>query len=262
MAMLLVIPTMSLAQSSFTGVVVDKEGYPLIGAGVMLKGTTIGVITDLDGNFTIDVKDGEIVVISSIGFREKEITYTGQQNLRIVLEDEMTALDEVVVVGYGTMKKKEMTSAISHVSSKDLNQVTSLDSKMLLQGKVSGVNVDNSQSADPNHQGNIQIRGVSSRQAGTGPLYVIDGIPGGDMTNINPADIESIDVLKDGAASAIYGTRGGNGVVLVNLKKGARDGDMHTQYSGSFTVNLPKRELSLLTPAQYRAILSLSFLTS
>ena len=219
----------------------------------MLKGTTIGVITDLDGNFTIDVKDGEIVVISSIGFREKEITYTGQQNLRIVLEDEMTALDEVVVVGYGTMKKKEMTSAISHVSSKDLNQVTSLDSKMLLQGKVSGVNVDNSQSADPNHQGNIQIRGVSSRQAGTGPLYVIDGIPGGDMTNINPADIESIDVLKDGAASAIYGTRGGNGVVLVNLKKGARDGDMHTQYSGSFTVNLPKRELSLLTPAQYRA---------
>ncbi|MCR5003572.1 MAG: SusC/RagA family TonB-linked outer membrane protein [Bacteroidales bacterium] len=249
----LLVPFGAYAQSLFTGVVVDKDNEPVIGAAVYEKGTQNGVVTDFDGKFSLKVEDGRICLVSSIGFKDKEIIFKGQKDLRILLEQEATALDEVVVVGYGSIKKKEMTSAISHVSAKDLNQVTSLDTKMLLQGKVSGVSVDNSQSADPNHQANIQIRGVSSRQAGTGPLYVIDGIPGGDMTNINPSDIESIDILKDGAASAIYGTRGGNGVVLVNLKKGARDGVTHTQYSGSFTINLPKRELDILTADQYRA---------
>ena len=241
------------AQDVFTGTVVDPEGEPVIGASVFIQGTQNGSITDIDGKFSLSLRRGSSVIVSYIGFEDKLIEFIGQKDLRIILEPALTVLDEVVVVGYGSMKKKEMTSAISHVASKDLNHVTSLDSRMLLQGKVSGVNVDNSQMADPNHQGDIQIRGVSSRQAGTGPLYVIDGIPGGDMTNINPADIESIDVLKDGAASAIYGTRGGNGVVLVNLKKGSRDGSVHTQYSASFTLNQPKRELQLLTAAQYRA---------
>ena len=249
----LLLPFIAAAQDPFTGVVVDEDGEPVIGASVFIQGTQSGAITDLDGKFSLALDKGQDVVISFIGFQDKVIHYQGQKDLRIVLEAAINTIDEVVVVGYGTMKKKEMTSAISHVSAKDLNQVTSLDSRMLLQGKVSGLSVDNSQSADPNHQANIQIRGVASRQAGTGPLYVIDGIPGGDMTNINPADIESIDVLKDGAASAIYGTRGGNGVILVNLKKGSRDGTIHTQYSGSFTINQAKRELQLLTPDQYRA---------
>ena len=253
LALWLMIPAAALAQSVFSGTVTDREGEPVIGAFVYEKGTQNGAMTDLDGAFSLTVAKGKTVVISYIGFEDRELVFEGQQGLVIVLEAATTALDEVVVVGYGSMKKKEMTSAISHVSSKDFNQVTSLDSRMLLQGKVSGVNVDNTQLADPNNQASIQIRGVSSRQAGTGPLYVIDGIPGGDMTNINPADIESIDILKDGAASAIYGTRGGNGVVLVNLKKGARDGSVHTQYSGSYTVNVPKRELQMLTPDQYRA---------
>lgn len=237
----------------FTGTVVDQGGEPVIGASVFIQGTQSGAITDLDGKFALRIERGKNVVISYIGFEDKVINFQGQKDLRVVLASSTTALDEVVVVGYGSMKKKEMTSAISHVSSKDLNQVSSLDSRMLLQGKVSGVSVDNSQMADPNQQGSIQIRGVASRQAGTGPLYVIDGVPGGDMTNINPADIESIDVLKDGAASAIYGTRGGNGVILVNLKKGSRDGSVHTQYSGSFTLNQPKRELQMLSARQYRA---------
>lgn len=246
------IPAYAQAET-FTGTVVDNNGEPIIGASVFIQNTQTGAITDLDGNFSLKVEIGNNVVVSYIGFEDKVIPFLGQEDLRVVLNQATTALDEVVVVGYGSMKKREMTSAIAHVSAKDLNQVTSLDSRMLLQGKVSGVNVDNTQMADPNKQASIQIRGVSSRQAGTGPLYVIDGIPGGDMTNINPADIESIDVLKDGAASAIYGTRGGNGVILVNLKKGSRDGSIHTQYSGSFTANLPKRELTLLTPNQYRA---------
>ena len=252
-ALLLPLVAMHAQVANFTGTVVDSGGEPVIGAAVYIDGTQSGTVTDFDGKFSIQAKDGDTIVVSSIGFADQKIVFRGQKDLKIVLEESAAFLDEVIVVGYGTLTKKEMTSAISHVSSGDLNKVVSLDSRMLLQGKVSGLSVDNSQSADPNHQADIQIRGVASRQAGTGPLYVIDGIPGGDMTNINPADIESIDVLKDGAASAIYGTRGGNGVIIVNLKKGSRDGNVHTQYSAQFSMNLPKRELTMLTPQQYRA---------
>ena len=197
---------------------------------------------------------GSSISVSCIGFETQDLfSGNGAGDLRIVLHEEMTALDEVVVVGYGTMKRKEMTSAISHVNATDLNQVSSIDTRMLLQGKVSGVTVTNTALADPNSQGSIQVRGISSRSAGLGPLIVVDGIPGADMTNINPADIESIDVLKDGAASAIYGTRGSNGVILVNLKKGTKDGTVHTSFSSSFTFNVAKRELDIMSAAQYRA---------
>lgn len=252
-ALLAFLPLLAGAQEQLTGTVVGEDGEGVIGAVVYVEGAQSSAVTDLDGHFSLSVARGQKVVVSCLGFEEQSFLYQGQKDLRIVLQAETTTLDEVVVVGYGTMKKKEMTSAISHVGANDLNKITSLDSKMLLQGKVSGVNVDNSAIGDPNSQADIQIRGVSSRQAGTGPLYVIDGIPGGDMTNINPADIASIDVLKDGAASAIYGTRGGNGVILVNLKKGTRDGNVHTEYNTSLTLNMPKRELQLLTPDQYRA---------
>ena len=252
-ALLCLMPLMAWAQEAFTGTVVGEDGEGVIGALVFVEGTQSSSVTDLDGHFSLKVSRGQKVTVSCLGFEEQSFIYQGQKEMKIVLLTETTTLDEVVVVGYGTMKKKEMTSAISHVNAADLNHITSLDSKMLLQGKVSGVNVDNSAVGDPNSQADIQIRGVSSRQAGTSPLYVIDGIPGGDMTNINPADIASIDVLKDGAASAIYGTRGGNGVILVNLKKGSRDGSVHTEYNTTFTMNLPKRELQLLTADQYRA---------
>ena len=240
-------------QQTVKGVVIDENGEPIIGAAVFVVETNKGEITDIDGNFTINVAKGQTLRFTYIGFAGQDVPFRGQTTLRIVMQQEATALDEVVVVGYGTMTRKEMTSAISHVGAEDLSTVTSLDSRMLLQGKVSGVSVTNTAVADPNSQGSIQIRGVSSRSAGTGPLYVIDGIPGGDMTNINPADIESIDVLKDGAASAIYGTRGSNGVILVNLKKGTKDGNIHTSYSASFTMNVAKRELDMLTADQFRA---------
>ena len=209
------------AQGGFAvkGVIVDKTGFPLPGANVMEKGTSNGTITDLDGNFSLNVsKKGVTLTVSFMGYTPKDVVVK-DKTMNITLEENAKLLDEVVVVGYGTMKRKEMTSAISHVGAKDLNQISSLDASMLLQGKVSSVSVSNTALADPNSTGSIQIRGISSRNAGLGPLIVVDGVPGGDMTNINPADIESIDVLKDGAASAIYGTRGSNGVILVNLKK-------------------------------------------
>lgn len=234
------------------GVVVDTNGEPVIQAGILIEGTSVGVVTDLNGKFEIDAAKGSTLEISSVGFKTQKV-YVSGGNIRVVLETETTALDEVVVVGYGSMKRKEMTSAISHVNSKDFSSVSSIDAAMLIQGKVSGVSVSNTAIADPNNYGSIQIRGISSRSAGNGPFIVVDGVPGGDLTNINPADIESIDVLKDGAASAIYGTRGSNGVILVNLKKGSKDGSVHTTYSGTVTVNAPKRELDMLSAEQFRA---------
>ena len=240
------------------GVVVDEKGEPVIGATVAVVGSKQGVVTDIDGKFVLDVPRGATLKVSFVGYESQNIVIKNQLSLRIVLREESTALNEVVVVGYGTMKKKEMTSAISHIGAADLNQISSLDASMLLQGKVSSVSVSNTALADPNSQGSIQIRGVSSRNAGLGPLIVIDGVPGGDMTNVNPSDIESIDVLKDGAASAIYGTRGSNGVILVNLKKGTRDGNVHTQYSASVTFNKAKKELDIMNAEQYRAYRTVS----
>ena len=207
-------------ESKVSGTVTDEKGEPVIGASVVVVESKQGTITDIDGKFLVNVPKNGHLKVSYIGYETQEVAVKNGQLLKIVLKEESTALNEVVVVGYGTMKRKEMTSAISHIGAKDLNQISSLDASMLLQGKVSSVSVSNTALADPNNQGSIQIRGVSSRNAGLGPLIVVDGVPGGDMTNINPADIESIDVLKDGAATALWGGRGANGVVLITTKRG------------------------------------------
>lgn len=235
------------------GIIVDEKGEVIIGATIQVIDSHERTVTNMDGEFTIAVPQNSYLTVSYIGYETQKIAIGKQKLLRIVLKEENTLLNEVVVVGYGTMKRKEMTSAISHVSAKDLNQISSLDASMLLQGKVSSVSVSNTALANPNSTGSIQIRGISSRNASLSPLIVIDGIPGGDLTNINPADIESIDVLKDGAASAIYGTRGSNGVILVNLKKGGKDGQIHTTYSTSVTFNKVKNELDIMNAEQYRA---------
>lgn len=243
----------AFAQSALTGRILDSKGEPVVGAVVQVEGSSVYCVADFDGNYSIKASVGQTLVYSSLGFVSQSVVFRNQKTLDVTLETEVNALDEVVVVGYGSIKKKEMTSAVAHVSSKDLAKVSTLDTKMLLQGKVPGVSVTNASLGDPNSQGNVQIRGVASRSAGNAPLYVIDGVPGADMTNINPSDIESIDVLKDGAASAIYGTRGGNGVIIVNLRKGSKDGNVHTSYSASATLNVPKRELVMLNGDQYRA---------
>ena len=245
-------------ESKVSGTVTDEKGEPVIGASVVVVESKQGTITDIDGKFLVNVPKNGHLKVSYIGYETQEVAVKNRQLLKIILKEESTALNEVVVVGYGTMKRKEMTSAISHIGAKDLNQISSLDASMLLQGKVSSVSVSNTALADPNNQGSIQIRGVSSRNAGLGPLIVVDGVPGGDMTNINPADIESIDVLKDGAASAIYGTRGSNGVILINLKKGTKDGQVHTTYSTSVTFNKAKKELDIMNAEEYRAYRTVS----
>jgi TonB-dependent SusC/RagA subfamily outer membrane receptor len=240
---------------SVQGVVSDAaNGEPIPGVVVMVQGTNNGVSTDLDGHYVLPLKGQKnpVIVFRSIGYSTQEIAVNGRTTIDVSLSPDMEFLDEVVVIGYGTLDKKELTSAISHVSSKEFLATSGSDPSMMIQGKVAGVTVENTGAADPNNNASIQVRGISSRNAGLGPLIVIDGIPGGNLTNINPNDIESIDILKDGAASAIYGTRGSNGVVLINTKKGAKDGAFHTSYEVVTGANVMVKDLDMLSAQEFR----------
>ena len=250
------IPLIGVAQNAFSveGVVKDANGEPIIGASVVENGTQNGTVTDIEGAYKLKVKNGNVALkISYLGYKTQTIALNGRGKLDVKLVDDAANLGEVVVIGYGTMDKKELTSAVSHVSSKDFTRVASVDPSMMIQGKVPGVSITNTGAGDPNNEASIQIRGVSSRAAGLGPLIVIDGVVGGNLTNLNPNDIESFDILKDGAASAIYGTRGSNGVILVTTKKGERDGVLHTSYNGNVSFDVIKHELDMLNADEYRA---------
>lgn len=236
------------------GVIKDETGEAVIGASVMQKGKNNGTVTDFDGQFSLSVPSEATLVISYIGYATQEIAVKGKTSLTIILKEDNQTLNEVVVIGYGTMDKKELTSAISHVGEKDFLTVSSLDPSMMIQGKVAGVSITNTGSGDPNNQASIQIRGVSSRAAGLGPLIVIDGVPGGNLTNINPNDIASFDVLKDGAASAIYGTRGSNGVIVVTTKKGSKDGRVNTSYASMLSWDVINKELKMMNAQEYRDV--------
>ena len=240
-------------QKYITGVVTDVKGESLIGVTVMLKGTTQGTVTENNGKFSVVGNIGDMLIISYVGYVSQTIKIKDNRPLRIKLVEDVEMLDEIVVIGYGTMEKKELTSAISHVSSKDLLKVGNGNTAMQIQGKVAGVSIANTATADPTNSASIQVRGVSSRSAGLGPLIVIDGVPGGDMNNVNENDIESIDVLKDGAASAIYGTRGSNGVIIITTKKGSQDGTVHASYSGYVNIAIPNRDLKVLNREQFLA---------
>ena len=241
-------------QIEVAGTVSDKDGEPLIGASVLVVGAKLGAATDIDGNFSITAPANGKLQVSYVGYEPQTVNIDGRTTINIILEQNTSVLDEVVVVGYGTMDKKELTSAISHIGEKDFLTVSTLDPSMMIQGKVPGVSITNTGAGDPNNQASIQIRGVSSRSAGLGPLIVIDGVPGGNLTNINPNDIASFDILKDGAASAIYGTRGSNGVILVTTKKGSKDGATHTTYYATLSWDKIKKELDMMSAEDYRDV--------
>ncbi len=245
---------MAAQQINIRGTVTDPSGEPLIGVSVTVPGTKNGAATDIDGNFSLQADSKGTLKFSYVGYETVEEAINGRSVINVVMKENSELLNEVVVIGYGTMDKKELTSAISHVGEKDFLTVSSLDPSMMIQGKVPGVSITNTGAGDPNNQASIQIRGVSSRSAGLGPLIVIDGVPGGNLTNINPNDIASFDILKDGAASAIYGTRGSNGVILVTTKKGSKDGNTHTSYSGTFAWDKVIKELDMMSAKDYRDV--------
>lgn len=201
-----------------TGVVKDKTGEPIIGASVIEIGTSNGTITDFDGNFSLSIPNGSKIQVSYIGYKSQTIQAVGEKSINVILKEDSETLDEVVVVGYGAVKKSDLTSSISTVKGKELEKTVSGNPLNALQGKVSGVQITNTSGA-PGSTPRIIIRGVTS-QNGVSPLYVVDGIPGVSLNSISSSDILSMEILKDAAATSIYGSRGANGVVLVTTKKG------------------------------------------
>lgn len=229
------------------GKVTDSTGAPIANASVLVIDTKTGTQTSGDGSFSLNAPAGATSLrISSIGYKTQEVLI-GNGNVSVSMKSVSGALETITIVsiGYGTLDKKEVSSAITHLSGDDLTKVASNNALMSIQGKVAGLSITNTASADPNSSPSIQLRGVSSRDAGLGPLYVINGIPGGNLDNINQNDIESIDVLKGGAASAIYGTRGSNGVIVITTKKGSST--PHTFYEGYASFDYPTNQLKVLS---------------
>lgn len=210
-----------------TGTVVEQNGEPVIGATVMEKGTANGTSTDIDGNFTINVDVKGTLVVSYIGYETQELKVDGRTRIDITIKENEQVLDEVVVVGYGTMKKSDMTGAISSVSGKDLAKRATTNPAEALQGKIAGVNIMKS-GGNAGAGVSVKIRGVKTF-GNNEPLYIIDGFPG-DINAVNPQDIQSLEVLKDGAAAAIYGSVAANGVVLITTKSGAK-GDVKVDFT-------------------------------
>ncbi|MBQ2360357.1 MAG: SusC/RagA family TonB-linked outer membrane protein, partial [Prevotella sp.] len=235
---LAVTSTMAWAQGNVSGKVVDATGEPVIGASVVVKGTTTGAVTDIDGNFSIpNVPRNANLEISYIGFKTQSVSVSGKNAINVTLQEDRQMLDDVVVVGYGVQKKSDVTGAMASVSTEELNARPVNNALEALQGKAAGVDITTNER--PGSLGSIRIRGERSLTAGNAPLYVVDGVPlmsASAIETLNPRDIETIDILKDASATAIYGSRGANGVVLVTTKQG-RSGQMRIDYTGTLTVS-------------------------
>ena len=248
---MLMFATLVSAQT-VSGVVTDAEtGEALIGANVSVQGFTVGTITEIDGSYSLTIPDGgEVLVFSYAGYKDQSVTIAGQTTINVSL-GAGALLDEVVVVGYGTQKSKEVTSAVTSVKAEDFNAGNVNTAAQLLQGKVAGLTITRS-GGDPNGTVGIRLRGLSTIGAQTEPLVVIDGVPGGSLSNIDPKDIETIDVLKDGSAAAIYGTRGSSGVILVTTRKGDA-GNQRVTYNGYVATESIARTPDIATAAEFRA---------
>ena len=236
-----------------TGVVIDGTGEPVIGANVVVKGTTNGTITDFDGNYTIEgVSANDVLVISYIGYLSQEVPVGNQSMIKVTLKEDTQTLDEVVVVGYGTMKKSDVTGSISTAKGDDLVKNQSFSALDNLRGKVSGVNIFSNSSQPGAYSNRVVIRGIATINSSSNPLYVVDGVVMENFDLVNPNDIESMEVLKDASAAAIYGARGANGVIMVTTKRGKKDGEgVAISYQGSVSVSSIARKMDLLNAQEW-----------
>lgn len=255
----------AFAQITVSGIVKDAAGEPVIGGSIVEMGTTNGTVTDFDGNFELQVADGAQLQISYIGYQTQEVAAKAGAPMVIVLQEDAFALGEVVAIGYGSQKKKEITGSVASLKAEDFNAGVKTNPVGLLQGKVAGLTISK-QGGDPTSTGyNIQIRGFSTLGKGTGssPLYIVDGVPVSNIDNIAPEEIASMDVLKDGSAAAIYGTRGTNGVIIITTKRGNSDatvecGKTTVEYSGYVSASMPRGKTGMATPEEYRNLETLS----
>lgn len=235
-------------QKRITGIVTDPNGDPIIGANVVEKGTTNGTITDLDGKFSLTVDDRSSLLVSYIGFLSQELQIKGESYIKISLEESNKQLDEVVVIGYGTVKKSDLTGSVASVKSSAIMDLPTNNISQALQGRIPGVQIQQNSGA-PGANMQIRIRGANSISGNNEPLWIINGFPG-DQSMINSSDIESVEVLKDASATAIYGSRGANGVIIVTTKQ-AKEGRVSVDYEGSYSIQTVRKRLELMDATEY-----------
>ncbi len=239
----------SLSAQSLKGNVKDSTGEPIIGATIQEKGAKNMAVTDLDGNFSIKLSGGKQITVSYIGMKTATVNVGGKSSVNIVMEDEATTLNDVVVIGYGTVKKKDLTGSVTSVSAKDLANIPVSTASEAIQGKMAGVTVTTTEGS-PDADVKIRVRGGGSLSQDNSPLYIVDGFPVSSISDIAPNDIESIDVLKDASSTAIYGARGANGVVIVTTKSG-KEGKVQVNFGASLGVRKVMKELDVLSPYDY-----------
>ncbi|MGD2035551.1 MAG: SusC/RagA family TonB-linked outer membrane protein, partial [Bacteroidales bacterium] len=259
-------------EREITGAVTDADGEPLPGVNIVIKGTTRGAITDFDGNYTLMATDEDVLVFSFIGYASQNVLIGNQSEISVVLTEDLMELDEIVVTGYGVTKKSDLTGSMASLKEDDFNQGSVTTPEELMQGRIAGVQIT-SNSGEPGSGVTVQIRGANSIRSNTMPLYVVDGVPldiqntspdgaigngintASSPTNplgfINPDDIESIDVLKDASAAAIYGARGANGVVIITTKKG-KEGQAQISYSGWVSMSSLPKKIDVLSAEEYQ----------
>lgn len=254
LGILLMVQT-AFAQNKISGIITSDEGETLPGVNVLVKGSIEGAITDVNGNYEITVQNTEsILIFSYVGFASQEVTVGGRSTIDIVLQRDIAQLNEVVVIGYGTQKREEVTTAIATVNAEDFNPGFVRDAADLIKGKVAGLNITNG-SGDPSASSFISLRGVSSLQGNAQPLVLINGLPG-NMNSVSPQEIESVDVLKDASAAAIYGTRGANGVIIITTKSGRRATAPTLTYSFNTSVSSFGRTADFIDAETARALIA------
>lgn len=237
-----------------TGIITDTNGEPIIGANIVIKGTTTGTVSDFNGNYSLEVPNDAILQISYIGYLTKEIAVNNIKSGNVSLIEDMQSIEEVVVVGYGTQKKGELTSSISSIKSESFVKGAVQDAAQLLQGKVAGLGVV-LPNGDPTATTQIMLRGIGTLRSGTSPLVIIDGVPG-DLTTVATEDIESIDVVKDGSAAAIYGTRGNNGVIFITTKKAKGEMPLSVDVQAYITTQQVKKKLNMMNASEYQELVN------
>lgn len=259
------VPALIFGQNTVTGTVTEQStSLPLPGVNILIKDTATGAATDFDGNYQINANNGDVLVFSYVGYVTQEITYSGQSTINVEMVEDAAQLDEVVIIGYGTVRKEDLTGTVDLVTDEDFNDGPVVSAQQLISGKIAGVSVTSGSGA-PGEGQDIRIRGTGSLSLNSSPLYVIDGVPidnggvGGTrnpLNLINPNDIESMTVLKDASATAIYGSRGANGVIIITTKKG-KDREFQFNISSSTTVHNPVDFVDVLSADQFREIVPL-----
>lgn len=237
--------------TKITGTVMDNNGMPLPGVNILVKGTTTGTQTDFDGNYSLEIKNSDsILVFSYVGYLTQEVTIDNKTIINIILKEDIAALDEIVIVGYGAVRKRDLTGSVSSIKGEDVSETPTPRIDDALRGKVSGLQITPTSSA-PGASATVRIRGSNSISANNEPLYVIDGFIGGfNLNDINPQDVESIEVLKDASSTAIYGSRGSNGVILITTKRG-KVGKLKVTLDSYTGIQSPRRFLDVLNATQY-----------